>query len=76
MLVRSNKLRKESDPSGLAFLAMSQHQLGQKEQAQATLARLREVMKQPRWAKNAEAQGFLREAEAVLKTRPASGKGP
>jgi DNA-binding beta-propeller fold protein YncE/tRNA A-37 threonylcarbamoyl transferase component Bud32 len=70
------KLRKEPKPSDLAFLAMAQHHLGQKEQAQATFARLREVMKQPRWTKNAEAQGFLREAEAVLKTTPASGKSP
>ena len=49
----------------LAFLAMAQHQLGQQEQAEATLARLREALKTPTWAKNAEAQGFLREAEAL-----------
>jgi WD40 repeat protein len=77
MLGRSAKLRKPSDPiDHLAFLAMAQHQLRQKEKAQETLARLRAVMKQPRWAKNAEAQGFLREAEAVLKTPPAVGKSP
>jgi hypothetical protein len=56
----------------LSFLTMAQHQLGHKEQARATLARLREAMKQPRWAQNAEAQGFLREAEALIegKTPP------
>jgi WD40 repeat protein len=75
-LGRSNILRKDSDPADLAFLAMAQHQLGLKGEARATLARLRVVMKQPRRAKNAEAQGFLREAEAVLKTTPASGKSP
>jgi WD40 repeat protein/serine/threonine protein kinase len=74
-LGRSAKLRKEF-PQDLAFLAMAQHQLGQKEQARATLARLREVMKQPRWAKDAESQGFLREAEEALKTNPAGVKGP
>ena len=75
-LRRCAERRKETSPAELAFLAMAQHQLGQKEQAQATLARLREAMKQPRWAKDTEAQGFLREAEAVLKTTPASGKSP
>jgi WD40 repeat protein len=73
-LGRCNELRKESIPEDLAFLAMAQHQLGRKEQARATLARLREVMKQPRWARDTEAQGFLREAEAVLQTRSADGK--
>ena len=72
-LERSDKLRKEF-PQDLAFLAMAYHQLGQKEQARATLAWLREVMKQPRWAKDAEAQGFLREAEEVLNTNPAERK--
>ena len=66
-LGRCVKLRKEF-PQDLAFLAMARHQLGQKEQALGTLSRLREVMKEPRCAKDAEAQGFLREAEAVLNT--------
>jgi WD40 repeat protein/tRNA A-37 threonylcarbamoyl transferase component Bud32 len=57
-------------PADLAFLAMAQHQLGRKEQAQATLGRLHEVMKQPRWAQDAESQGFLREAEALLLGKP------
>jgi hypothetical protein len=39
-----------SIPSDLAFLAMTQHQLGHKERAVATLARLREAMKEPGWA--------------------------
>jgi WD40 repeat protein len=72
-LGRSDKLRKEV-PHDLAFLAMAHHQLGQEIQAQATLTQLREVMKQPRWAKDAEAQGFVREAEEVLKTNPAERK--
>jgi WD40 repeat protein len=74
-LGRCNKLRKESSPEDLAFLAMAQHQLGQAEQAQATLARLREVMKQPRWALASGVQGLLREAELALKTKPAGAKG-
>jgi tRNA A-37 threonylcarbamoyl transferase component Bud32 len=50
----------------LAFRAMAHHQPGQKGLAQATLARLRAIMKMPAWAKNGEAQGFLLEAETLL----------
>jgi hypothetical protein len=57
----------------LAFLAMARHQLGQKGQARETLRRLREVMRQPRWANDAGRQGFLREAEELLQ---AKGKDP
>jgi hypothetical protein len=73
-LERCNKFRNQSMPEDLAFLAMAQHQLGQKERAQATFLRLCETMKQPRWAEDAESQGFLREAEDLLKTKPANGK--
>jgi WD40 repeat protein/serine/threonine protein kinase len=77
-LGRSDKLRKESIPEHLALLVMAQHQLGQKEQAQATLARLREALKRPQWAPNAEAQGFLREAAALIegKTQPEASPPP
>jgi WD40 repeat protein/serine/threonine protein kinase len=56
----------EGIPANLAFLAMTQWQLGQQEQAQATLTRLRETTHKPEWAKTAEAQAFLHEAEALL----------
>jgi hypothetical protein len=67
-LEQSAKLRAAMGPlpEDLAFLAMAHQHLGHKEQAEATLANLREVMKQPSWEKNAEAQGFLREAEALI----------
>jgi WD40 repeat protein len=68
-LTQSDKLN-HSSPADLAFLAMAQQHLGKWDEAQATLGRLREVMKQPAWAKNAESQGFLREAEAVLQGKP------
>src|SRR5262249_879402 len=61
-----NTTKEGSQPEDLAFLAMAQHQLGKKDEASATLARLREVMKQESWAKEAEAQGFLREAEEAI----------
>ena len=57
---------KSSLPADLAFLAMAQHQLGKKEQAAATLTRLRAAMQDPRWAQNDEARGFLQEAEKLL----------
>jgi WD40 repeat protein len=73
-LARCTKLRTAPNPSDLAFLAMAHHQLGQGQQAQATFTRLREVMRQHQWAADAPAQGFLREAEELLKARPANGK--
>ena len=39
---------KAGTPWNLAFLAMAHHRLGEEEQAQALLARLRELMKDPR----------------------------
>jgi WD40 repeat protein/tRNA A-37 threonylcarbamoyl transferase component Bud32 len=69
-LTQSDKLNaaanKGSLPADLAFLAMAQHQLGRNEEAQATLGRLREAMKNPKWAQGEENQGFLREAEALF----------
>jgi tetratricopeptide (TPR) repeat protein len=56
-------------PRTLAFLAMAQHQLGHAEQARATLGRLREVMSKAEWAKDDEAEGFLREAEELVPGR-------
>ena len=50
----------------LAFLAMSRHQLGEKDQARADLGRLREKMKEPLQANNEENQGFLGEAAALI----------
>jgi tetratricopeptide (TPR) repeat protein len=75
-LGRCAKLRNESIPDDLAFLAMAQHQLGQKKQARATLERLRTIMKKWQWTTNAAAQGFLREAEELLKTKVLNGKIP
>jgi hypothetical protein len=61
-------------PVNLAFLAMTRHRLGQGNEAKATLARLREIMKQPNWAKNDEIVGFLREAEGLIEGK-SHGKG-
>jgi hypothetical protein len=61
-------------PSDLAFLALAHQQLGHKEQARAALARLRAVMEQPRWAQDAEARNFLREAEQSIEIQSGEQK--
>jgi hypothetical protein len=50
---------------------MAQHQLGMKDEARATLGRLREVMKQPSWTLDPEAEGFQDEAEELIGGKPA-----
>jgi hypothetical protein len=73
-LTKSKKLNTPTiglqPPYLLAFLAMAQHQLGRKDEAKATLARLPEVMKKPPWADDTWAQGFLREAEELIEGKP------
>jgi hypothetical protein len=70
MLLRADQIHQTQDqgslPADLAFLAMTQRHLGHAREAQAYLERLRERLKLPRWAQDAEAQSFLREAEALL----------
>ena len=55
-----------SHPADLAFLAMSQFQLGQRPQARETLSQLQKLMQDSRWAKHAESQAFLREVESLV----------
>jgi tetratricopeptide (TPR) repeat protein len=69
-----NTTTEDSDPTDLAFLAMAQHQLGKKDEANATLDRLRKVMQQSRWAKDAEAVSFLREAEELIEGKAVDKK--
>jgi hypothetical protein len=57
-------------PADVAFLAMANFGLGQKEKAQQLLDELRQLMKKPQWAQNSEAKGFLREAEELLAGKP------
>jgi tetratricopeptide (TPR) repeat protein len=64
-------LLEQAGSANLAFLAMTHHQLGQKKRAQATLARFREAMKKPGWTENEESQAILREAEWLMRNRPA-----
>jgi len=62
-LTQSDKLNR-SQPSDLAFLAMTQFQLGQKAEAAATLGRLREVMKKLQFDR--DAKELLKEADSVV----------
>jgi tetratricopeptide (TPR) repeat protein len=57
-------------PADLAFLAMARHHLGQAAESRKDLDRLRDVMKAPRWAADAESKAFLAEATSLI-DRPA-----
>jgi Flp pilus assembly protein TadD len=79
VLSRSDKINalkyKGSGPADLAFLAMAHQQLGHSKEAEAKLQVLRERMKDPRWAQDAQARGFLHEAEELLaKLKPPTSK--
>jgi hypothetical protein len=71
LLTRSDADDSQTQSGGslrdLAFIAMAHYRLGHEEQAQATLARLREIMKAPEFYGMEEAQGFLAEAEALFR---------
>jgi WD40 repeat protein len=53
-------------PADLAFIAMSQHRLGQFADARKTLEEVREVMKKKPWSDDAESKAFLAEAIALI----------
>ncbi len=61
-------------PADLAFLAMTRFQMHETARAQAALTELRETVRQPEWARNAEAQRLLKEAEALLAEHEARPK--
>jgi hypothetical protein len=67
-----NATRQGSHPMDVAFLAMAQHHLGKKYEARAMLDLLRKVMRQARWAQDAESVSFLREAEELIEGKAAS----
>jgi cytochrome c-type biogenesis protein CcmH/NrfG len=56
----------QDSPATLAFLAMTRHQLGQKDQARATLTRLQGIMAKRASDASAEAGSFLREAVELI----------
>ena len=52
---------------------MAHQQLGHAKDAEEQLQRLRQRMKDPRWAQDAQAPDFLREAEELLAKPKAPG---
>jgi uncharacterized protein HemY len=77
VLARSDKINALKDkgprPTDLAVLAMALEQLGHAKEAEAELQLLRERMKDPRFATDAGAQVFVREAEELLAKPKAPG---
>ena len=69
-------LKRGSDPADLAFLAMAQFQLGQKEKARGSLDRLRTLMRQPTRVGREEAKSFLVEAEQLIAPEASHGSAP
>lgn len=66
--------RHPGKPACLAFLAMTQQRLGLKDQARATLERLRQTVREPEWITDTDAPGLVGEAEALLSAAPATKK--
>jgi WD40 repeat protein/tRNA A-37 threonylcarbamoyl transferase component Bud32 len=53
-------------PARLAFLAMAERQLGQRDLARRTLAQLRAAMRTPPWSSDAESKALFVEAAALI----------
>ncbi len=66
----------DADPAGLAFLAMAQYRLGRKDDAQASLGRLRDLLKQPARGDREEVIAFRREAERLIAGEEAASRRP
>jgi WD40 repeat protein/tRNA A-37 threonylcarbamoyl transferase component Bud32 len=60
-------------PIAMAFLAMTRFQLGQKDEAQNLLLRLRESIKFPGWARDEQALALTREAEELIGKATSTG---
>jgi hypothetical protein len=66
----NSTLRVGRHPADVAFLAMAHFKLGREEEARASLAELRRLMKRPPWSRGAEAKGYLLEATNLIEGRP------
>jgi WD40 repeat protein/Flp pilus assembly protein TadD len=69
-LATSDDLYPRSQPANLAFMAMAQYQLGQKDQAKITVARLQKAMKHHVRFPRPDEHDFLREAQSLVKGDP------
>lgn len=59
-------------PMSLAFQAMARHHLGDQNGSRGLLRHLQQVMLLPPWHQDAEAGGFLREAQALILAKATS----
>jgi tetratricopeptide (TPR) repeat protein len=66
-LTRCASLRENPAAADLVFIAMAHSKLGAADKARAELEQLRALMKDPRRSSSAELQGFLREAESLIR---------
>jgi WD40 repeat protein len=75
-LTRANELSRrtwqEESPMTVAMLALTQHRLGQTDQSQDTLKRLRGLLREyPKNGDDPEIRGYAREAEETIGGKPA-----
>jgi serine/threonine protein kinase/tetratricopeptide (TPR) repeat protein len=63
---RRTLLNDESYPCEIAYIAMALHRLGRHEEAKTTLDRLRDLLKDERFAEDKEAKACLAEAEKLI----------
>jgi Flp pilus assembly protein TadD len=56
--------------AALAFLALTTHHMANKAQAAEYLEKLRDLLEEPRWANNTDAQALLKEAETLVDPVP------
>jgi serine/threonine protein kinase/tetratricopeptide (TPR) repeat protein len=63
---RRTVLNSKSHPPDIAYLAMALHRLGRAEEAKVTLDRLRDLLKDERFAEDEKAKACLAEAEKLI----------
>jgi tetratricopeptide (TPR) repeat protein len=66
-LLPVTNLASYDQPTDLAFLAMAHYRTGHTAEADEYLSRLREMVQRKDWAEDDETQGFVREAEALIR---------
>lgn len=75
-LARSDELHGGPVPADVAFLAMANHHLGNAQAAQDALTRLRDLIHDQGLSEDADAKGFLGEAETLIAGPPTSKPTP
>jgi hypothetical protein len=63
---RRTILNNKSNPCDIAYIAMAFHRLGRAEETKVTLDRLRDLLKDERFAEDEKAKACLAEAEELI----------